>query len=74
MAWLKAVAPKLGNCATAVTQTGPDQLSFVRRSTVGFTAVELHALADWLESPQFPRGTPPRSRRRRRNRKIDRAP
>lgn len=57
MAWLKAIAPRLGNCATAVTRTGAEQLSLVRNSSVGFTAVELHALADWLESPQFPRGT-----------------
>ena len=56
LAWLKAVAPKLGNCATGVTHTGPAQLSFVRKSPAGFTALELHLLADWLESPQFPRG------------------
>ncbi|MCU0784798.1 MAG: hypothetical protein MUF81_12305 [Verrucomicrobia bacterium] len=55
-AWFRAAAPTLGNCATYVTQTGTDQLSFARRSTIGFTAVELHWLADWLESPQFPRG------------------
>jgi len=54
--WFKAAAPKLGNCATAVTRTAPDELSFVRRSSIGFTSVELHLLADWLESPQFPRG------------------
>ena len=57
MAWFKAVAPRLGNCATAVTRTGAEQLSLVRNSSVGFTAVELHALADWLESPQFPCGS-----------------
>jgi hypothetical protein len=54
--WLQALESKLGNCATAVTRTGPAQLSFTRRSSIGFTAVELHLLADWLESPQFPRG------------------
>jgi len=56
MAWLKAAAPKLGNCATVFTKTGDGELSFYRRSHVGFTAVELHLLADWLESPEFPRG------------------
>jgi hypothetical protein len=54
--WLMALESKLGNCATGVTRTGPAQLSFTRRSSIGFTAVELHLLADWLESPQFPRG------------------
>jgi len=28
----------------------------VRKSSAGFTAIELHLLADWLESPNFPRG------------------
>jgi hypothetical protein len=54
--WFKAVAPKLGNCATMVALTGPDTLSFGRRSSVGLSASELQILADWLESPQFPNG------------------
>ena len=55
-AFLLAVAPKLGNTGTQVVQDGPASLSFVRNSHSGFTAVELHFLADWLESPAFPRG------------------
>ena len=55
-AWLTALEPKLGGCVTAVSRTGPAQLSFVRRSGLGFTAAELDWLADWLESPKFPRG------------------
>jgi hypothetical protein len=55
-AWLKALEPKLGNSVTAVTRPGPEQLSFTRRSDLGLTAAELFWLADWLESPQFPRG------------------
>ncbi len=54
--WLKTVEPLLGVSATKVTRSGPEQLSFTRTSTVGFTALELHLLADWLESPQFPHG------------------
>jgi hypothetical protein len=54
--WLKAIAPKLGASVTDITQTGPDQLSFTRQSTIGFTGIELHLLDDWLESPQFPCG------------------
>jgi hypothetical protein len=56
VAWLKALEYKLINCATVVTRTRADQLSFVRKSSIGLTAVELHWLADWLESPAFPRG------------------
>ena len=56
MNWLTAVAPRLGNCVTAVSRTAPDQLSFIRSSSVGFSAAELECLADWLESPQFPIG------------------
>jgi hypothetical protein len=54
--FLLAVAPKLGNAGTEVIQDGPARLSVVRNSHLGFTAAELHWLADWLESPAFPRG------------------
>ena len=54
--WLKNVEPMLAESATFVTQTGAEQLAFTRKSTIGFTALELHLLADWLESPQFPHG------------------
>ncbi len=54
--WLKGAAPKLGNCVTVVSRNGADRLSFTRKSSLGFDAVELHLLADWLESPQFPVG------------------
>jgi hypothetical protein len=55
-AWLTALEPKLGGCVTVVSRTGPAQLTLVRRSGLGFTAAELDWLADWLESPRFPRG------------------
>jgi len=54
--WLTSAARKLGNCGTVVKLTAPNQLTFIRNSGVGFTAIELHLLADWLESPQFPFG------------------
>jgi hypothetical protein len=54
--WLTAVGPKLWPSVTEVTQTAPAQLSLKRRSSLGLTAVELHFLADWLESPEFPHG------------------
>jgi hypothetical protein len=56
MAWLKAIEPKLGVCVTEATRTGPARISFTRKSGVGFTGLELHLIADWLESPEFPRG------------------
>jgi hypothetical protein len=56
LTWLRAASPKLWPSVTEVTQTAPGQLSLKRRSSLGLTAVELHLLADWLESPQFPHG------------------
>ncbi len=56
LAWLTALSPKLGNSITSVELSGPARLSLVRTSTVGFTGAELQLLADWLESPNFPRG------------------
>ena len=56
-AFLLAATPKLGKpTGTEVVQDGPATLSFVRNSQSGFTGVEWHLLADWLESPAFPRG------------------
>lgn len=54
--WLQALVPHLGNSATELTRTGPDQFSFSRKSAAGFTGIELNLLADWLESSEFPRG------------------
>jgi hypothetical protein len=53
---LHAMEPKLGNAATEVRLTGPADLTLQRSSTVGFTALELEFIADWVESPTFPRG------------------
>jgi len=54
--WLKALSPKLGNCVTAAELAGDTRLSVTRTSSAGFTALELHLVADWLESPDFPLG------------------
>ncbi len=53
--WLAMLIPRLGTSVTIINRTGPAELAFYRRSTLGFNAVELHLLADWLESPQFPK-------------------
>jgi hypothetical protein len=56
VAWIIAMEYRLGNCGTVVNRIGPAQLSVTRQSSIGLSSVELHLLADWLESPQFPRG------------------
>ena len=65
--WLAAVGPTLGNTVTEVTQTAPNELSFKRSAPGGLTAIELIALANWLEAPNFPgcdlRLPPPMHRR-----------
>lgn len=55
--WIKAVSSHLGTCNTEITQIAPGKFLFVRKSDLGLSAIELHALADWLESPEFPQGT-----------------
>ena len=54
--WLRAIQPKVGTTVTQVFKKGPSQLWFHRKSTIGFTGIELQLLADWLESPGFPIG------------------
>ena len=53
--WMMAVAPKLGNTATEITADSPAEWSLVRKSHIGFTGIELVALARWLESTNFPK-------------------
>jgi hypothetical protein len=52
--WLAVIGPTLGNTVTEVTQTAPDELSFKRSAPGGLTAIELTALASWLEATNFP--------------------
>lgn len=52
--WLEHIGPLLGNCVTEVTRTGPSELAFRRSGSAGLTAIELMALAEWLEAPNFP--------------------
>jgi hypothetical protein len=53
---IKAASQRFGNCITVVTGAEPNRLSLIRRSSCGFSALEQHLLADWLESPGFPHG------------------
>jgi hypothetical protein len=54
--WLKALESRAGESETWIHLTRPEQLRLTRSSSLGATAIELHLLADWLESPEFPRG------------------
>jgi hypothetical protein len=48
------IGPTLGNTVTEITQTAPDQMTFVRTAPGGFTAFELLALVNWIGAPNFP--------------------
>jgi hypothetical protein len=52
--WIAGIAPMLGNTATEITVSGPNELTFVRRSHIGFTGFELIMLSRWLADPDFP--------------------
>jgi hypothetical protein len=52
--WLYFIGPALSSSATEITQTGPTELTLHRTATAGLTALELTALANWLEAPNFP--------------------
>ncbi len=52
--WLDVIRPTLGTTLTEVKEVAPDQLVFHRNARGGLTAVELLALANWLEAPDFP--------------------
>ena len=52
--WLDAAGPRLGNCGTVVTESGPRELTMVRNSAVGLTAFELSILSYWFDAPGFP--------------------
>ena len=54
--WLTALGSHLGNCGTSIQLRGPGRFVINRRSSCGFSAAELHLIADWVESPRFPTG------------------
>jgi hypothetical protein len=64
--WARQTGATLGNTDTEITQSGPAELTFTRKAPGIFTAMELLALANWLEAPDFPGcdlKMPPRSAR-----------
>ncbi|MGH7990141.1 MAG: hypothetical protein ACREDS_08155, partial [Limisphaerales bacterium] len=52
--WLDRIGPTLGNTMTTISQTAPNELTFTRKAPGGLIAVEFVALANWLESTNFP--------------------
>lgn len=54
--WMAAVATNVQTSVTTLRIGKPDRLMLARNSTIGFTGIELHLLADWFESPRFPVG------------------
>lgn len=52
--WLAALQGKLGNTVTEVLRTSPRELAVTRSSQLGLSALELVALASWIENPGFP--------------------
>jgi hypothetical protein len=53
--WLLNVRSHLGNTVTEITARSPAEWSLVRKSHIGFSALELVALTRWLENTRFPR-------------------
>lgn len=54
--WLQMLHTNLAFCATSISLESPRTLAFARSSTIGFSSTELQVLADWFDSPSFPRG------------------
>jgi hypothetical protein len=49
--WLAAAEKKFGNTITEISQTGPRELSLVRSSDSGWSAIELFAFVQWVAGP-----------------------
>lgn len=52
--WFQNCLTNVGDTGTEITLVNSNRLQFARRSRIGFTALELHLLENWLESSRFP--------------------
>jgi hypothetical protein len=52
--WLQAVKTNLSNCGTTITLSGPNELTLVRNSSIGFNGLELTLLRRWFDAANFP--------------------
>ena len=55
-AWIRAIWQRLGNSTTFITEPASSEISLSGESTIGLNSLEIHLVADWLESPGFPLG------------------
>jgi len=49
--WLAAAEARLGNTVTEITKSGTRELSLVRSSDTGFSAMELFTFVQWVAGP-----------------------
>ena len=56
LAWINAIRPRIDKTQTIVTVMPAGHLELHRKSSLGLTVLEMHLLADWVESPSFPVG------------------
>jgi len=54
VAWREETGKLLGNSITELTVVSPRELVLVRKSPIGFSALELVYLARWFNDPAFP--------------------
>ncbi len=52
--WMQKSSAKMAISETQISQSGPAELTFVRKTPGIFTATEMFALASWLEATNFP--------------------
>ncbi len=52
--WQTDIAPRLRDCVTEMHASSPSQMTVVRKSSVGLSAIELVTLSRWIESADFP--------------------
>jgi hypothetical protein len=52
--WLSCNLTNLSHCVSELRLENPGRLVFMRKSTVGLNALEIGALANLLEAPEFP--------------------
>jgi hypothetical protein len=58
--WLAGLRPMVGNTVTEITSAAPNELLVVRNSPIGFTAIEMLLLSDWLSgATSGPASLPP---------------
>jgi hypothetical protein len=68
--WAVPAANHLGNCVTAVTLSGPNEITIERKSPLGLCGCELALLLHWVDADGFPLGAISQAPFRRRHPNI----